>query len=753
MTIPFVGLRPFDVSESDVFFGRKRETQVLANLVLTLPILVVYAPSGTGKSSLINAGLQAALTTTAPDTIIVNATNRDALTEVRAAYEHRGWSPPPDMELADMLHQYWLDNDERTLVVIDQFEERLNAGTRHDDLYAAIAKLVHQSSDSACILISIREDYLGALEPLMRRVPSLLNGSYRVPPLSRDSLREAIYGPLRAAGALAADEELVELTLDELQGQEAGAHIPGEQRFEPGYFQIVWSALWDAATARGAGRITVADYNNLGGAGKILADFTEGILANLEPFQAHMFWAISRYLVLPTGAKTALTIDDLLELLRETDFLTVELPGHSTIPLSHPQPGRWIASLPTAERQRLIRSVFGSLTASRSPLFQRVVRGTREEYELLHDLLGSILLDWRRDFPDRQLLYFTESTAELRHSAHAIVRGLATEPDPSAERPEPPWYEPGDVLQFPMAETRSSAEPSNADAYVLRALDRLNALSAELAAADLSGGLSPGLAARLDDMVLESLVCEVLAQHSPLRRRSFGYELHHYESMTGPYPRYAVKRAEVVTQFFELGVTAPSATARARLQRAVIETTFYSDNSLRTPRDVKAYLWARALPLVIGGAFGAAAFAGAAELAARLFPQIDVAYRGLALWIGGALHTFAYAMIAIDDLTTRSKTNSIVRDRVIPALRTVFLVDEWRVVLRWITRKDKRLSGTAEPGQLPFTWPLPAVYHQVLVNLGALASYALIGNWTPGYHLASVLAPIIFVTLLAMANF
>jgi hypothetical protein len=54
---PYVGLRPFGRDEEDLFFGRDRETRDLCSLVVAHPIVLLYAASGAGKSSLLNAGL------------------------------------------------------------------------------------------------------------------------------------------------------------------------------------------------------------------------------------------------------------------------------------------------------------------------------------------------------------------------------------------------------------------------------------------------------------------------------------------------------------------------------------------------------------------------------------------------------------------------------------------------------------------------------------------------------------------------
>src|SRR5689334_11746500 len=58
---PFPGLRPFETSESTFFFGRKAQVKELLGKLRTMHFLAVLGPSGSGKSSLVKAGVLAAL--------------------------------------------------------------------------------------------------------------------------------------------------------------------------------------------------------------------------------------------------------------------------------------------------------------------------------------------------------------------------------------------------------------------------------------------------------------------------------------------------------------------------------------------------------------------------------------------------------------------------------------------------------------------------------------------------------------------
>ncbi len=166
--------------------------------------------------------------------------------------------------------------------------------------------------------------------------------------------------------------------------------------------------------------ITVELYNRLGGAGSLLKQFIAGRLQFLEPVDAHVFFAMSRYLVLPSGAKAPMTSDDLNGLLGPTDFLAWPSRGR-TWSDSSAKSLSWFSYLSIEDRGRHVREVFRTLSSTDSPVFQRVLRGEREEFELLHDLLGSIVLEWRNEFR-REFGSSTESDSIALETAAASLR-------------------------------------------------------------------------------------------------------------------------------------------------------------------------------------------------------------------------------------------------------------------------------------------------------------------------------------------
>ncbi len=393
MKNPFVGLRPFRTSESGLFFGREHDIAVLANLVLATPVLVLYATSGTGKSSLLNAGLVPELDEDPSLLTLVLADPRDDVeARVRARMSEAGWdgADVSDGGLAHLLERHFVATHRRVILILDQFEERIKRGVALDELYSDIARLANTRSAAATAVLSIREDYVIMMEPLLRRVAGLLDSSFRVPSLTRAELENAVTGPLDAVGRRVRPEPgLVDEVLNDLEREaRSGTGTPG--RIEAGFFQIVWHDLWEKDATSVGSQLTLRTYESAGRMTGILRAYVHRILSDLPPREAEVLHAAIRYLVLPTGAKMALTVDDLIGLLQEQDFTP---RAKALFSLDHRATIRMETIRPT------LASVLDRLTLSGAALLRRAVRDDREEFELIHDLVGTILLDWRDQHP------------------------------------------------------------------------------------------------------------------------------------------------------------------------------------------------------------------------------------------------------------------------------------------------------------------------------------------------------------------
>ena len=221
---PFPGLRPFDLEQHRVFFGRGQETKELAELLRSpaerdrVAVLVVVGPSGCGKSSLVRAGLTHVMAQepgwwTLPP-ILPGADPVAALTrELAAVAQQLGltWTVAQVRERLANTKLIELGDElllaaqaQRLLLVVDQFEELLTQSS--PDARAQFATLLNSTLGSPVhVVATLRPEFLHQLLADTTLTPIHL---YPLRPLHREGLREVIQGPAQVAG-LTITEELV----------------------------------------------------------------------------------------------------------------------------------------------------------------------------------------------------------------------------------------------------------------------------------------------------------------------------------------------------------------------------------------------------------------------------------------------------------------------------------------------------------------------------------------------------------------
>jgi len=151
---PYKGLRPFLEEDADYFFGRTRMAAALAAAVAgTIPLIALVGPSGSGKSSLICAGLLPLLHGAGDCsawTVAVMTPGRRPVDRLRSAIRETETSPPRPSR-GDGHHT-------RRLLVVDQFEEAFTLAAA-DDRRAFLDELVSLSSTHRLgVLVSLRAD-------------------------------------------------------------------------------------------------------------------------------------------------------------------------------------------------------------------------------------------------------------------------------------------------------------------------------------------------------------------------------------------------------------------------------------------------------------------------------------------------------------------------------------------------------------------------------------------------------------------
>lgn len=258
---PYVGPRAFRAGEA--FFARDREKRDLANLLIAERVVLLHAPSGAGKTSLIQAGVMpllrerrfhpvgpARVKTPPPQGVQVR--NRyiysvalDFIDGTREPGELAG------VTFADIVKELATSCGERFLVLIfDQFEEILSIDPTDWKNQAIFFRELGEVLQDGRVwtLISMREDYIGGLDRFIRYLPGHLRTTYRLDFLTLTAAKVAIQRPAHEREVDFTDEAATELVarLGRMLVQRPGygAEEISAPYVQPFQLQVVCRRLW-----------------------------------------------------------------------------------------------------------------------------------------------------------------------------------------------------------------------------------------------------------------------------------------------------------------------------------------------------------------------------------------------------------------------------------------------------------------------------------------------------------------------------
>jgi WD40 repeat protein/tetratricopeptide (TPR) repeat protein len=303
---PYPGLRPYDQSEADLFFGREEHVDQLLGKLEIHRFLAVIGPSGCGKSSLVRAGLSPAMETgfmasagirwrsavlrpeSEPlrnlakallDAQALGSQTEDLREELGflAATLRRG-----PLGLVEAVRAANLPERTNLLVLVDQFEElfrfhRLGGTSESNAFVDLLLASAIEPSESIYVVLTMRSDYLGNC-PVFRGLPEAMNESqFLTPRLTREQNLAAIVGPAAMFG-VKVEPEVVTRILNEM----------GTDPDQLPLMQHLLMRMWRRATQGrtesdygGQVTLTMDDYEKVGGLASALSTHIERIYQEL----------------------------------------------------------------------------------------------------------------------------------------------------------------------------------------------------------------------------------------------------------------------------------------------------------------------------------------------------------------------------------------------------------------------------------------------------------------------------------------
>lgn len=252
---PYKGLVAFSPDDADNFFGRELLTAELLARLVSSRFLAVVGPSGSGKSSVVNAGVLPAL-----------AAGQVPGSEV--------WLPvvcqPGTDPVADVLADAQQQAHGRPVVVfVDQFEElwTQHEAESRERLLDLLVEVATDAESADVVVLAMRADYYGYAAEHLAMAGLMAESHVLVGPLTAAELRAAIESPARRAGLLV-EPGLAQAIMDDLADQ-------------PGNLPLLLTALLQTWERRRGRSLTLTAYAETGGARRAIAHLADSTFDEL----------------------------------------------------------------------------------------------------------------------------------------------------------------------------------------------------------------------------------------------------------------------------------------------------------------------------------------------------------------------------------------------------------------------------------------------------------------------------------------
>jgi WD40 repeat protein len=244
---PFRGLYPFRPEDNEFFFGREALVSRLLARLSQERFLAVLGASGSGKSSLVFAGLVAALLADDP---------------------RFSWvSIAPGVEPSRSL-EHALAATDPALLIIDQFEEAFTLCTDSTKQRAFIHSVCQLAKDKM-VVVTMRADFWGEVAPHRSLRELMVKHQELIAPMDGAELRQAVERQAERV-RLRFEADLVNTLLDDLEG-------------EPGGMPLLQHALAELWSRRHGQWLRTEEYRALGGVREAIARTADDVYERLSP--------------------------------------------------------------------------------------------------------------------------------------------------------------------------------------------------------------------------------------------------------------------------------------------------------------------------------------------------------------------------------------------------------------------------------------------------------------------------------------
>ncbi|MGW3961506.1 nSTAND1 domain-containing NTPase [Amycolatopsis sp. NPDC005003] len=284
---PYLGLASFQPEDADRFFGRRDLLEEVCGRLAESPFLAVFGASGSGKSSLLRAGLLPAVWrgdiasgeawstmlltpgTRPVEQLAIHLADLGGISAASTATDLRA-----DPGAVRVLLRQVLDGRAETVrlvIVVDQFEELFTLCRDEDERRAFVDCLLTAAGEHgpARVVLGVRADFYARCAQYPALVTALRDRQVLVGPMDADDLRAVVREPAVRAG-LTVENALVEA-------------VVADTADEPGALPLMSHALVETWKRRSGGRMTLAAYRQAGGLRGAIARTADRVFDEFDP--------------------------------------------------------------------------------------------------------------------------------------------------------------------------------------------------------------------------------------------------------------------------------------------------------------------------------------------------------------------------------------------------------------------------------------------------------------------------------------
>ncbi|MEZ4360091.1 MAG: protein kinase [Kofleriaceae bacterium] len=290
---PYRGLATFSSADASLFFGRQRQVDALLNRLLRQPMLTLTGPSGSGKSSIVYAGILPRLgvewrvASLRPGFAPLQALER-ALAQI-------GANLPAGLGGAGAALEAWTrEAGTRVLIFVDQGEELFTmteAREERERFAALLAELVAHGSERVRVVITLRDDFLRRADELAGWRGALAHNLTLLTAADPGELATMLAAPAAQFG-FAFEQGLIDEMVSHVVDQAAALPL----------LSFTASQLWEVRDVEQQ-LLTWSAYRRLGGVGGALSRYCEQIYQAMPVSQQHVAREFFRHLVSGQGTR------------------------------------------------------------------------------------------------------------------------------------------------------------------------------------------------------------------------------------------------------------------------------------------------------------------------------------------------------------------------------------------------------------------------------------------------------------------